>query len=247
MRSFLRKWAGLALLAAALALLPGLVRAGPIVVELFTSQGCETCPPADEFLGELAQREDVLPLSIHVNYWDYLGWPDPYATEEGTSRQRAYAHRLGERFVYTPQMVVQGITHEAGHRREKIHQLLEDARAAAREEIDIVFGRTETGEMTATVSASAFDGEAKVLLALFDYAKTTRIPSGENGGQTLTYYNVVRSLEEVGTYNGAAVTIVLPRRDDADERDACAVLVQVADQGPIIAAGTFPFNVRPSD
>src|SRR5438105_11263765 len=86
----------------------------PVVIELFTSQGCESCPPADAYLGELARRADVVALAFHVDYWDYIGWKDPYASSAATARQRGYAAALGARVVYTPQMVIQGAAHEVG-------------------------------------------------------------------------------------------------------------------------------------
>src|SRR4051812_11073686 len=86
----------------------------PVVVELFTSQGCSSCPPADEYLGELTRRKDVIPLAFHVDYWNYIGWVDPYATKEMTQRQKDYARALNQRYVYTPEMVVNGAAYEVG-------------------------------------------------------------------------------------------------------------------------------------
>ena len=89
----------------------------PVVVELYTSQGCSSCPPAEAFLGELAKRPNVIALEFHIDYWDYIGWKDPFASPDYTARQRAYSARMGERYVYTPQMLIQGQTHEVGSKR----------------------------------------------------------------------------------------------------------------------------------
>ncbi|MBT5374998.1 MAG: DUF1223 domain-containing protein, partial [Rhodospirillaceae bacterium] len=95
----------------------------PVVVELFTSQGCSSCPPADAFLNDLSRRDDVIALSLHVDYWDYIGWEDPFATPESTNRQRRYAPVLAARSIYTPQMVIDGAAHEVGSKRKAITRL----------------------------------------------------------------------------------------------------------------------------
>lgn len=230
------------LLAGGLALAPPpQATAGPLVVELYTSQGCSTCPPADALLGELKQRADILPLSLHVTYWDYLGWRDPYATEEGTERQREYARRFGIAYVYTPQMVIDGRAHTAGHRRGEVERAIGEARAGRAHDIDLVFGKTPAGQTTVTIPASAFAGDADVRMMVFDDRHTTEVRAGENGGRTLTYHNVVRDIRMIGTYRGEAVTYTLPMDPVADvERDGCAVLVQEAGQGAVIAAGVIP-------
>src|SRR5882672_7022652 len=100
---------------------------GPWAVEFFTSQGCNSCPPADAYLGSLARRPDIVALSFHVDYWDYIGWKDAFATRATTDRQRAYARVLKQRYVYTPEMVVEGVGHDTGRERDGIERLLADA------------------------------------------------------------------------------------------------------------------------
>ncbi|HLJ64950.1 MAG TPA: DUF1223 domain-containing protein, partial [Stellaceae bacterium] len=120
------------LAAATLAATPTLTHAGdkpPVVVELFTSQGCNSCPPADAYLGELAARPDVLALSFHVDYWDYIGWTDPYSSKQATQRQRAYSHQMALRYIYTPQMVVNGTSEGVGSERQTIERLITSAAA----------------------------------------------------------------------------------------------------------------------
>ena len=101
----------------------------PVVVELYTSQGCSSCPPADAFLGELARQDDVIALSLHVDYWDYMGWTDTFASPVTTARQRAYKQALNSRYVYTPQIVVDGRGHAVGSRRAEVRTLIAEAQA----------------------------------------------------------------------------------------------------------------------
>ena len=214
------------------------VQAGPVVVELYTSQGCSTCPPADRLLGELKQRDDVLALSIHVNYWDYLGWADPFATEAGTNRQRDYARPLRQRYIYTPQMVVDGRAHVAGHRYADVESAIAVARARQGADLALSFAEDDDGGMVVSIPASDFRGEADVMMALYDDSHTTPVRHGENAGRSLTYSNVVRSLVSIGTYRGEAIDLKLPMAPDQDaERDGCAILVQEAGLGPILGAG----------
>jgi hypothetical protein len=225
--------------AVALLLTASPASAGPVVVELYTSQGCNTCPPADALLGELRERDDILPLSIHVNYWDYLGWTDAYATEAGTARQHAYARPLRERFVYTPQMIFQGSTHTAGHRRGEVEAEIASAKSRAKDDLALTFGTDAAGHPTVTIPASDFTGKADVWLMPYDDEHTTEIRAGENAGRTLSYYNVVRDVTSIGTYDGRAETLTLPMAEGEDAGDGCAVLVQVAGLGPIIGAGAM--------
>ena len=226
----------LLLAAAAVFLTATPAAAGPVVVELYTSQGCNTCPPADRLLGELKQRDGVLALSIHVNYWDYLGWADPFATEAGTDRQRDYARPLRQRYIYTPQMVIDGQAHVAGHKRAEVEGLIAAARAQQRDDLALLFAENGDGEMTVSIPASEFRGEAEVMMALYDDAHSTPIRRGENAGRTLTYSNVVRELVPIGTYRGEAIELKLPMAAGNDERDGCAVLVQEAGLGAILGA-----------
>lgn len=199
----------------------------PIVVELFTSQGCYSCPPADELLGELAERGDVLPLAFHVTYWDRLGWPDTLGLEAGTARQEAYARTLGTGRMYTPQMVVQGQIDVVGSQRGRVAKALEIAAEASR------LGLTIEG---AEVTVPAGGDGGTVWLAAYDDVNEVVIERGENAGKTLTYHKSVRELAELGRYDGGAMTAELPlARLAADGRDGVAVLIQ-ADDGAIIGA-----------
>ena len=202
----------------------------PVVVELFTSQGCYSCPPADELLGELAERDDVLPLAFHVTYWDRLGWPDTLGLEAGTARQEAYARTLGTGRMYTPQMVVQGQIDVVGSQRSRVAKALEIAAEHKRDDLGL-----EVAEGRVSIPASeAVTGT--VWLAAYDDVNEVVIERGENSGKTLTYHKSVRELVELGSYDGEAMMADLPlARLAADGRDGAAVLVQ-RDDGAIIGA-----------
>ncbi len=204
------------------------------VVELYTSQGCSSCPPADAFLGELAKRDDLLALSIHVDYWDYIGWKDRFASPANTKRQRAYASKLGMRYVYTPQMIVQGAHHTTGSDRAKILAMIAKAQKSNR--VAVKISRAEGG-IRVTVPGADTTDEAAVWLAVFDTKHDTVIKRGENGGRTLSYYNVVRGMKRIGTWSGQPLDIPTGNADMSTEgRDGCAVILQSVSTGRILGA-----------
>ena len=214
-------------LAAALALsaFAGAATARPVVVELFTSEGCSSCPPADRFLTELSGRGDVLPLAFHVTYWNALGWRDPYSFEGATARQANYAARLGGG-SYTPEMVVDGRRGLVGSERGEAAAAIAASRGD--EGVPVRLGRSG-GEVS--VSLGGGTGHGRILLIGFDPRRETRVGRGENAGRTLTESNIVRSIKVIGGYDGAAVSVSAPRGAGAD----AAVLVQGAD-GRILGA-----------
>lgn len=207
----------------------------PVVVELFTSQGCSSCPPADRLLGELATRPDVLALSYNITYWDYLGWRDTLGREENTARQEAYARRFGHR-KYTPQMVIDGATHLPGGRRDEVLAAIA-ARAASRPSPEGVTIRAQGDAYRLNADARG-RGTATIWLVHYDTRHEVTITRGENAGRTVTYANVVRHIEPVASWDlstplaleisGASVR--------AGGHDGCAVLVQQDHAGPVIAA-----------
>ena len=205
--------------------------ARPVLIELFTSQGCNSCPPADALLGELARRPGVLALAFHVDYWNGLGWKDPYSTATATARQNDYAQRLGKRSIYTPQLVVDGAADAVGSQRDDVDALIAAARrrAATGPSIEIV------ADGKGGRAARLGDGEAAratVWLAGYDRSHVTPVGRGENGGRTLTEYQVVRSLVRLGDWTGAAAQYPLP----AVEADGAILFVQPAQPGPMLAA-----------
>ena len=202
-------------------------RDAPVVVELFTSQGCSSCPPADAFLTDLArERRDVLPLAFHVTYWDTTGWKDPYSLDAATTRQRDYARHIGdEDGVYTPQMVVDGTTGFVGSRRSRGQSVIA---GAAPKHVPVSLVRDG---QTLLVRIGAGAGQAQVLLVGFDPMHQTQVGRGENSGRTLVESNIVRSLTPIGAWSGSSADLhPLPRAGQD-----FAVLLQ-AEDGKIIGA-----------
>ena len=228
-------------LAAALAPASALADAAkrPVVVELFTSQGCYSCPPADKFLGVLAERPGVIALSFHVDYWNYLGWRDPYSSAEATQRQQTYASAMRRRTVYTPQMIVDGALQAIGSYTGVVDGQIRLRREAADDRVAVsIAGDGNAGALSATVKGDGGrTGDCEVWLVYFDKRHTTEIPRGENAGKTLTYFNVVREFRRVGEYRGADLEIEIPRTGEKGGRfDRVAVLVQEPDGGRIVGA-----------
>ena len=210
------------------------------MVELFTSQGCSSCPPADKFLGELTRRDDLLPLSVHVDYWDYIGWKDPFADPKNTQRQQRYSKKLGLRYVYTPQMVIQGAFDATGSDRAKV--LRQIARAAKLERLAVTINLTKDGVRVVLPDAGRVE-TAAIWLAVFDRQHDTEVKRGENSGQTLRYYNVVRGMTRIGTWTGQALAITTTASDmSAEGRDSCAVIVQSVKTGRILGAARVDLN-----
>jgi hypothetical protein len=214
-----------------LGLLPMMASAGehPVVVELFTSQGCSSCPPANAFLNEMSKgRSDVLPLAFHVTYWDRLGWRDPFSLEAATARQERYGHRFGDG-SYTPEMVIDGSVGLVGSHRYEVNAAIARAKQSQLAGPDIRVGKD--GENVA-IRIGSGNGNGKVLLIGFDHEHTTNIGRGENGGRTLAESNVVRSIRPVGEWSGKPVDISERYPDGQD----VAVLIQSSD-GKIVGAG----------
>jgi hypothetical protein len=215
---------------------PGRAGSTPVLIELFTSQGCSSCPPADELLTTLAQQEDVIALALHVDYWDYLGWEDSFGKPRHTARQRAYAKAARSRTIYTPEIVVQGEARVKGHDAATIigqiamHQqqpapaTLELARDG--DAIDISLAPAGPPTEPADVHVVAFIPEEEV-----------SIEAGENAGRTLTYTNIVTDWQTVMQWDGAAP--VEFRYEGAGDGPV-AVIVQATHMGPVLAAAKLP-------
>ncbi len=209
------------------------------VVELFTSQGCSSCPPADAYLGDLAQldeSENVLALSFHVDYWNNLGWKDPYSSADNSNRQRQYANYMDLRYVYTPQMVVQGALQATGSDRRAVREKIAAARKLPR--IDVGLERNGKA-MQVALSESGHPMKADVFIIVYDKEHTTKIKRGENRGKTMTNFNVVRSLKRIATWQGEAAVLSSPLDGIGD---ACAVIVQSRATGAILGAAKVVLN-----
>jgi hypothetical protein len=209
----------------------------PVVVELFTSQGCSSCPPANAFLNEMSRgRPDVLPLAFHVTYWDRLGWKDPFSLEAATVRQDHYGHRFGDG-SYTPEIVVDGMVGLVGSHRDEVNAAIEHAKRSQHTATDVKVDKA--GENVAIRIGSGI-GRGTVLLIGFDHEHTTKIGRGENGGRTLAESNVVRSIRPVGEWSGKPLEISehFPEGQDA------AVVIESADGGVVGAAKLSGGSVR---
>jgi hypothetical protein len=203
----------------------------PVVVELFTSQGCNSCPPADRLLGELAERDGVLPLSFHITYWDRLGWPDTFGLEVSTRRQQLYADWLGLDRLYTPQMVIGGRLDVVGSARGRVLEAIELLRSHRQPgpELSVAGDRL-------SVSAGDQD-EAAIWLIAFDDHHDVAVERGENRGRTLRYHHVVRELTRLAHWDGRALNVELPlARLAAAGRAGAVILVQRLSDGVILAA-----------
>ena len=208
---------------------------GPVVVELFTSQGCNSCPPADRLLAELADRDDVLPLSFHVTYWDRLGWPDTFGLEGSTQRQEGYADWLGLNRVYTPQMVIGGRIDVVGSARGRVLEAIELLHSHAEPGPQLAV----TGDRLAVGAGSRDD--ATVWLIAFDDHHDVAIERGENRGRTLRYHHVVRDLTRLSNWHGEPIELRLPlARLTAEGRTGAAILVQRQSDGVILATAHVP-------
>ena len=221
----------------------------PIVVELFTSEGCSSCPPADALLGDLRQRQYVLPLSFHVDYWDYIGWKDRFGDAAFTRRQYAYAEAQGNSMVYTPQMIIAGAIDVVGSDRAEVDKALKTAYTRnAMYRIQVL--REEDGTVVAQFPEAPIGVPATVWLVTYQKSAESHVKAGENAGQNLKTYNVVRSLQKVGMWTGAAteIELTLDAAAKANSPDACAIIAnqaemaQASGHGPIIAAAGFQFE-----
>jgi hypothetical protein len=202
-----------------------------VVVELFTSQGCSSCPPADALLAELDKSADVIALALHVDYWDYIGWKDSFADPVYTERQRGYARAAKARSIYTPQMVIGGVDHVIGYKPMDVANTVQKHRAApdgaevsARLSGDMVAIRLVPGATKASMTVTLIGYVPK---------ETVKIKRGENAGRTITYTNTVRDLVPLGKWDGRSEKSL---RVPKPAGEAAVVVVQRASHGPMVAA-----------
>ena len=215
-------------------------RHSPVVVELFTSQGCSSCPPAEAFLGELAQRKDVIALEFHVNYWDYIGWKDAFAQPAFGVRQKKYVNSLQGRYAYTPQMVIDGSADVVGSHRDEVDALIQ-RQLSARPKAPTISMTRNGDTLKVSVGSGVHKGAYDVVLVTFDKPHVTDVERGENRGQTLKNTNVVRELITLGAWSGKASTYNVSLAGKAGN-GGCAVLIQKQGQGPVLAAAEMHFQ-----
>lgn len=203
-----------------------------VVVELYTSQGCSSCPPADEFVAMLAADPRILPLALHVDYWDYIGWADAFADPKFTDRQRAYAAAIGSRTLYTPQLIIGGQDRIEGFSPDETAERLQQHLALAS---TITLSVTREGDrLVIRAEADPPLGEAvRVQLVRYMPEATVTIERGENAGRTITYHNIVTSWEGLGDWEGDAPLEI--SAEFAGE-DPGAVILQSGGPAEILAA-----------
>jgi hypothetical protein len=210
------------------------------VIELFTSQGCSSCPAADKLLGELSKDPSLIPLSLSIDYWDYLGWKDTLALAGHANRQKAYSHVRGDREVYTPQVVINGAVQALGSDRAAIERSIAQTHRNGMLALPLTLS-VANDHVTVTAPAGKTEGASgEVWLCPLSKAVEVAIGRGENTGHTITYHNVVRRWVKLGVWNGKAETWNVPFADfKTDGVDAVAVLLQsgtAAAPGPMLGA-----------
>ena len=226
--------------------LPARADEKPVVLELYTSQGCSSCPPADKLLGEIARKPNVIAISLPVDYWDYIGWKDTFAKPSHTARQRAYARSRGDGQVYTPQAVINGVVHVVGSDAAAIQAAAESAHG-------------KSGAMTVPMKASEKDGvlnvevgaapggvarRAILMLVRVTRSSTVAIGRGENNGRTVNYTNIGRAAARIGEWTGGEQSFrIAPDAATSPEADGWVLILQTGDMkdpGVILAAAKSP-------
>lgn len=217
-------------------LIAGVVLAGSLhaedgtpkgVVELFTSQGCSSCPPADAAFRKLVNQGDVIALAYHVDYWNYLGWADTLSSKENTERQYGYARTMGRSNVYTPQAVVNGRSHLAGSDLNGINSKIETDSSEGNG-LNIPISAAMRGDEL-EIKIGAGQGKANVVMVYFDKEKTIDVEKGENSGKKISYLHSVTNVETVGMWDGKATSLTLPASVlQRPQLEGCAILLQSA-------------------
>ena len=212
------------------------------LIELYTSQGCSSCPPANKLLKKYIDRDDVIALSLPVDYWDYLGWKDVYGKSQFSNRQRRYARVRKDGQVYTPQIVANGLEHAIGSRAHAVNNAIRKSAGSVHIK-QIALELTHEGDtltlrsLTGGEAAGGKLPKTTVWLALTKKKVSTSVTRGENRGKIITYYNVVRDLKQVGSWTGKPIKITLPKNHSmVTGTDGCVVFLQQGSGGPIIGA-----------
>ncbi len=210
------------------------IRQPSTVVELYTSQGCSSCPPADALMGQLVEKnKDVLGLSYAVTYWDYIGWKDTFGRAENDIRQAEYRDAMGARYVYTPQMIVGGLEHFVGSDSSKLISRLEKHKGHAKE-LNLTWS---IDGKKATISLPEFQSGAQLWRVDIDAVQQVSIGRGENTGREISYHNIVRDSELIQNWNGKPTEVTLDLANlEQKGRTGCAFIVQRSSGGPIVAA-----------
>jgi hypothetical protein len=241
--NLIARWSGALGVCALLAVI-GPAHADPrAVVELFTSQGCSSCPPADKIIGDLAKDPSVIALSMPIDYWDYLGWKDTLADSRFSARQKAYSHMRGDRDVYTPQAVINGSVHVIGSDRAGIEEAIRDTKkneSVMSVPVAMTLANKEINVSVAASNKGPVAAHGEVWICSVSRAVPISIGRGENRGREITYHNVVRNLLKVGDWTGNAGNWNVPLENiSRADVDAAVVYVQSGDRenpGPMLGA-----------
>jgi hypothetical protein len=237
------RWSGALGVCAIVAIVRPALAEPRAVVELFTSQGCSSCPAADKIIGELARDPSIVALSMPIDYWDYLGWKDTLADARFSARQKAYSRMRGDREVYTPQVVVNGAVHVIGSDRAGIEGAIDDTKRVEGV-MSVPVSMTLAGKQINVSVAASSRGPAamhgEIWIGSISKAIPIAIGRGENRGREVTYYNVVRNLLKVGDWNGSSGSWTVPLENISREGiDAAVVYIQDGNRdrpGPMLGA-----------
>ncbi|MEM1079808.1 MAG: DUF1223 domain-containing protein [Pseudomonadota bacterium] len=210
---------------------PAVATEKTVVVELFTSQGCSSCPPADALLAKLDENADVIALALHVDYWDYIGWKDIFADPAYTARQKGYARAAGARSIYTPQMVIGGLDHVIGFKPMDVANTVQKHRNVP-DGADIA-ARLANNTVVVTLEPGGKRGQMTVSLIGYEPKETVKIKRGENAGRTITYTNTVREMVSLGKWDGRSTKTF---RHPKPEGGLAVVILQEDKHGPMVAA-----------
>lgn len=213
-----------------------------VLLELFTSQGCSSCPPADELLAEYSKKPGIITLSFSVDYWNYLGWHDTLSSPESSERQRDYASTRGDGRVYTPQVVVNGVSHVNGANAAAIDMAIRKAKKHLKNvRVPVTMhaeGHTLVIEIAAAPKASSMRA-ATIWLAVAKEEETVAITRGENRGKKITYTHPVRDLTPIGMWKGEKMTLRLPLKDLQTRGDCLVTMLQVENAGPVLGVAAY--------
>lgn len=209
----------------------------PILVELFTSQGCSSCPPADAFAGELVKRDDVIVLSLPITYWDRLGWKDSLAKPQFTQRQRLYARSFKTNRVYTPQMIIDGTRDLVGSSRNKFFRLIKKRRSEKNQNLHLDLKKNKNG-LLLSIKGPTNRKKTTLWRVNFIKQKSVEIGSGENGGRVITYYNVAKSIAPIRKWQAGEKYQLSVRPD----YDGVAVFIQKKNNGEVLASSSYILN-----
>ena len=215
---------------------PAVAQNSPILVELFTSQGCAACPPADRLLETLADREDVIALALHVDYWDYIGWVDSFGQTQFSNRQKAYARTRGRASVYTPQMIIGGMDEVKGSSERAVMGTIHEhlSNTFLRDKVRLTLNGEPGGEIVIeAVAQGGLSYAVDVQLVRYRDSEQVEILAGENNGRSVLYRNIVTSWRNLGTWDGIGT---FEKRVMAEGDEAVVVVIQEQGQGPVLAA-----------